>query len=132
MLQYFPLMGDKWVLLAWISRQILLSNNRDKSLSNPLGFFWWFLALGIIFGSLAGNALTRPMTKLAKGTLAFASGKFDQRVDINTHDEIGDLAKTFNSMAGEIQNLIGSLENRVTERTADLEIARLTKRTTRI
>ena len=83
------------------------------------------LALGIILGNLAGNALTRPMTKLAQGALAFASGKFGQRVDINTHDEIGDLAKTFNSMAEEIQNLIGSLEKRVTERTADLEIARI-------
>lgn len=97
-------------------RQILIQS---------IGIFLVVLAMGIIFGYLAGNTLTRPVTKLVNGTLAFASGKFSQRVDIGTHDEIGDLAKTFNNMAEEIQTLIGSLENRVTERTADLETARL-------
>ena len=98
---------------------------QGQILIQSIGIFLVVLAMGIIFGYLAGNTLTRPVTKLVNGTLAFASGKFSQRVDIDTHDEIGDLAKTFNNMAEEIQTLIGSLENRVTERTADLETARL-------
>lgn len=98
---------------------------QGQILIQSIGIFLVVLAMGIIFGYLAGNTLTRPVTKLVNGTLAFASGKFSQRVDIGTHDEIGDLAKTFNNMAEEIQTLIGSLENRVTERTADLETARL-------
>ena len=82
------------------------------------------LALGIILGNFASNALTRPLAKLTQGALAIQLGKFDQHIDINTHDEIGDLAKIFNGMAGEIQSLISSLEQRVAERTTDLELSR--------
>ena len=82
------------------------------------------LALGIILGNFASNALTRPLAKLTQGALAIQLGKFDQHIDINTHDEIGDLAKIFNGMAGEIQNLINSLEQRIAERTTDLELSR--------
>lgn len=81
-------------------------------------------AIGTLLGNLAGSALARPVSKLAQSALAFTTGKFDQRVDINTGDEIGDLANTFNSMADEIQSLIGSLEQRVEERTKDLEAER--------
>ena len=81
-------------------------------------------AIGTLLGNLAGSALARPVSKLAQSALAFTTGKFDQRVDVNTGDDIGDLANTFNSMADEIQSLIGSLEKRVEERTRDLEAER--------
>ncbi|MCL4275717.1 MAG: GAF domain-containing protein [Anaerolineales bacterium] len=81
-------------------------------------------AIGTLLGNLAGSALARPVSKLAQSAQAFTTGKFDQRVDIHTGDEIGDLANTFNSMADEIQSLIGSLEKRVEERTRDLEAER--------
>lgn len=81
-------------------------------------------AIGTLLGNLAGSALARPVSKLAQSALAFTTGKFDQRVDVNTGDEIGDLANTFNSMADEIQSLIGSLEKRVEERTRDLNAER--------
>lgn len=81
-------------------------------------------AIGTLLGNLAGSALARPVSKLAQSAQAFTTGKFDQRVDIHTGDEIGDLANTFNSMADEIQSLIGSLEKRVEERTKDLEAER--------
>ena len=96
-------------------RQILIQST---------GIFLVVLALGIILGNFASNALTRPLAKLTQGALAIQLGNFDQHIDINTHDEIGDLAKIFNSMAGEIQNLISSLEQRVAERTTDLELSR--------
>jgi GAF domain-containing protein/HAMP domain-containing protein len=96
-------------------RQILIQST---------GIFLVALALGIILGYFASNALTRPLAKLTQGALAIQLGNFDQHIDINTHDEIGDLAKIFNSMAGEVQNLISSLEQRVAERTTDLELSR--------
>jgi GAF domain-containing protein len=40
---------------------------------------------------------------------------------VGTRDEIGDLAQMFNFMAGEIQRLIASLEERVLQRTQELE-----------
>lgn len=93
-------------------------------LVQSIAIFLVAVALGIILGSFVSNALTRPMAKLTQGALAIASGSFDQHIEINSQDEIGDLAKIFNSMAGEIQNLISNLEQRVAERTTDLEISR--------
>jgi GAF domain-containing protein/HAMP domain-containing protein len=84
------------------------------------------LAMGVFFGSLAGNALTKPVAKLAEGTLAFASGKFDQRMDIISNDEIGDLANIFNRMADQLRDALAVLEQRVRDRTIDLKNAVLT------
>lgn len=95
-----------------------ITQEQRQLLVQSIVIFLGVLAMGIILGNLVGNALTKPVTKLAQGALAFASGEFSQRVEINTHDEIGDLAKTFNGMAGEIQGMIGNLENRVIERTS--------------
>lgn len=79
------------------------------------------LGLGFFFGYVAGNALTEPVVELIKGARAFAAGELEQQINITTRDEVEDLAKTFNAMAGEIKGLIGGLESRVTQRTQDLE-----------
>jgi GAF domain-containing protein/HAMP domain-containing protein len=70
-----------------------------------------------LIGYVMGNRLTGPIIKLTQKAHAFASGNFDQRVDLQSADEIGDLAVTFNTMAGQIQGLISSLELRVIHRT---------------
>ena len=79
------------------------------------------LGLGAFFGAVAGNVLTEPIIRLTKGASAFASGTLEQNIEITTRDEIGDLTKTFNDMAGEIKGLINDLEQRVADRTKDLE-----------
>jgi GAF domain-containing protein/HAMP domain-containing protein len=83
------------------------------------------VVLGTILGYLAGNVLTKPVADLTQGAISFSTGRFDKRIQVNSSDEIGDLAHTFNTMADEIQDFIESLEKRVAERTADLETARL-------
>lgn len=80
------------------------------------------VGLGIFFGYVAGNVLTESIIKLTKGAKDFASGSMDQRIELNTRDEINDLAITFNSMADNIRELVTSLEKRVSERTMDLEV----------
>ncbi len=87
--------------------------------------FLVFLAavtFGIFFGSLAGNALTKPVLKLTQGALAFASGDLSRRIeDTNTLDEISELAKTFNIMAGKIEDLVNNLEVVLSDRTRAIE-----------
>ena len=79
------------------------------------------LGLGAFFGAVAGNALTEPIVSLTKGAEAFASGQLDKSIEITSRDEIGKLTETFNTMAGELRGLIGGLEQRVADRTRDLE-----------
>jgi GAF domain-containing protein/HAMP domain-containing protein len=107
-----------------ITADTIIQEQRQIIIQSTVIFLVVFV-LGTILGNLAGNALTKPVSELAQGAIAFTAGKFDQRIKIKTGDEIGDLANTFNNMADEIQNLIESLEMRIAERTADLETARL-------
>ena len=79
------------------------------------------IGLGAFFGAVVGNALTEPITQLTKGASAFAAGQFDQTIEVTTDDEIGQLTRTFNEMAGDIKEMISGLEERVSERTRDLE-----------
>jgi GAF domain-containing protein len=50
-----------------------------------------------------------------------AQGNFSVRSNVNSKDEIGTLAKAFNFMTSELGNLVGRLEQRVSERTRELE-----------
>lgn len=94
---------------------------RSEILEQSVLVFMVALGLGIFFGLVAGNTLTEPIIRLMKGASDFTSGHLDQNVEITTNDEIGDLTRTFNEMAGEIKGMINNLEQRVAERTKDLE-----------
>ena len=50
-----------------------------------------------------------------------AQGNLVAMVEVETSDEIGTLAASFNSMTSQLRNTIGTLEERVTERTRQLE-----------
>jgi GAF domain-containing protein len=52
-----------------------------------------------------------------------ANGNYTQRVSTTSKDEVGQLANSFNDMASQLDGLIGSLEQRVAERTRNLELA---------
>ena len=65
----------------------------------------------------------QPVATLTDTISAIAAGDLTRTVEINSRDEIGTLAHTFNAMTGQIRNLVGNLEQRVADRTHDLELA---------
>jgi class 3 adenylate cyclase len=54
--------------------------------------------LGISANAFVARSITAPVKKLVEGTREVASGNFDFHLEINSRDEIGDLAKSFNVM----------------------------------
>jgi putative methionine-R-sulfoxide reductase with GAF domain len=66
------------------------------------------------------RAITGPITKLVNVANKSAQGNFELQVDIKRSDEIGILAQAFNSMTQQLHDLIGSLEQRVADRTKAL------------
>ena len=54
--------------------------------------------------------ITRPINRLTKSTRAFAGGKLDERSNVKSGDEIGELSGSFNSMAETIEETIQKLE----------------------
>ncbi|MDX1991443.1 MAG: GAF domain-containing protein [bacterium] len=83
------------------------------------------VGFGVIVGAtvLFARSITRPLDKLTKAAQELGTSNWNTRVDIFTNDELGILGNTFNRMAGQIQETLGTLEERVSSRTRDMEIA---------
>lgn len=59
--------------------------------------------------------IMRPLQDLMRATQHFAKGDFDARTRIDADDEIGDLARTFDRMAEEIQQDMGRITSQMRE-----------------
>ena len=65
-----------------------------------------------------------PLRRLDEGLGAIRNGDFAARVPVVSTDEFGELAAGFNAMAERLQTLYDTLEAKVDEKTAHLEIKR--------
>jgi putative methionine-R-sulfoxide reductase with GAF domain len=79
------------------------------------------LIAAVIFSVLAAQQIVGPIEYMAITTEAVAAGDLSQEIEIDRKDEIGTLAKAFNLMTAQLRELIGSLEQLVTQRTRALE-----------
>ncbi len=68
--------------------------------------------------------LTSPIERLSATADQISKGDLTARASIITEDEIGQLAETFNRMTEQLNQTLTGLEQRVADRTADLEMAR--------
>jgi HPt (histidine-containing phosphotransfer) domain-containing protein/HAMP domain-containing protein len=68
---------------------------------------------------VAGNVVRRVL-RVSATTEAFGRGDMTARVGYAGSDEIGDLARSFDELAGRVGKLTGNLEQLVAERTAQL------------
>ncbi len=63
-----------------------------------------------------------PMTRLREGLRSVEQGDFAARIDVASNDEFGELTAGFNHMAEHLRRLYDSLEDKVREKTAALEV----------
>ncbi len=74
-----------------------------------------FLSAGIaiilttIFAFFLSTRITSPLRRMREAALEVTQGKFDTKVPILTHDEIGELALSFNRMGRNLKNNINAL-----------------------
>ncbi|MCI1902116.1 MAG: HAMP domain-containing protein [Bifidobacteriaceae bacterium] len=81
--------------LAWL----MLKGGMSGWISLPL-----VLALFLVVGFLFSRKLIAPLTQMRDAAEAMAQGDYDVRVRTSSHDEIGQLATSFNVMAGELEH----------------------------
>ncbi len=79
------------------------------------------LAFAVAIGLIVVRQIVRPIQTMAATSRAISAGDLSQQVQIERQDELGVLANAFNSMTTQLQTLIGGLEQRVAERTDELE-----------
>lgn len=63
----------------------------------------------IIIGIITANSVTKPIIRLNNAAKEIAIGHWEQQVNINREDELGELATSFNQMADQLQAIFQSL-----------------------
>ena len=60
------------------------------------------IAIGVLLGWWTTLRVTHPVEQLAAGARAVAAGDWSTRVEVSSHDEIGELADSFNQMTRQL------------------------------
>ncbi len=79
---------------------------------SSLAFLWY----------LSGQ-IVKPVLALTSTAAAISKGNLNLAADVQADDETGVLANAFNLMVAQLKNLLASLEQRVADRTRNLELA---------
>ena len=99
-----------------------------QALLNELSVITFVLVFLIIFIAVwMSNYIISKINNLINGTKKFANNQLDYRIQVTSNDEIGELERSFNEMAKEINTLITTqkelnehLEDKVNEKTSEL------------
>ncbi len=81
------------------------------------------MVVALVLGLMLSARILRPVRTLGEAARAVREGKLDGSVAVETSDELGALAASFNQMVTAIRSARDTLEERVRERTAELERA---------
>ncbi|HJP63831.1 MAG TPA: ATP-binding protein [Mucilaginibacter sp.] len=79
--------------------------------------------IGIIAAWVVSRNITKPLNELTKAATAISQGNYSSSVDIYRKDELGELANAFNTMTAKVYKMYQDLDNKVTERTTQLQNA---------
>ena len=96
---------DGAIVCKVIPKQQMQAQIRSVVLS-PLVFLVVLLAGMFPLLVIISNMVTGPLRKVSAAITNFSTGDFEQRLEVDTDDEIGQVAKCFNEMVGEIKKLI--------------------------
>ncbi|MFQ5603964.1 MAG: ATP-binding protein [bacterium] len=96
--------------------QIKILKSRRWALQFMLGAIF----IGALLGIVIDYQVKRNLQNLTATTRQIADGDFNQRVFINTGDELEEFGVAFNKMADKLQNAHVDLEHKVIERTQEL------------
>ncbi|WP_048057902.1 cache domain-containing protein [Methanothermococcus okinawensis] len=91
---------------------IALQNSIKNSIFG-VGILGLLIALMVSF--VINDKITKPLKELKKGARTIGKGNYNFRVNVNTNDEFGELAKAFNKMADEIRKSNEKLKKQAEE-----------------
>lgn len=113
-------MGEQPWLVSFFQPQDVLFAPAETQARNTLGLSVFIAALVAVLALVISQLVAQPINQLTEIATKIAEGDLEAEVPITTTDEIGLLARAFNSMTFRLRSLIAGLEDRVAERTQDL------------
>jgi signal transduction histidine kinase/HAMP domain-containing protein len=108
------------VLAPALSRDYVMSTGRDTLLPLVVAVF---LLVGLLVGVgvIIANRITAPLGELARTAEAITAGDLKRRAHVQSQNEIGTLALSFNTMTGYLTDLYGQVRSESSQRAAIVE-----------
>lgn len=96
--------GHSWILiLQYKIEEVFAPVVKLRSILLTVSFSVAILA--VLIGLFVSYTIINPLTKLRKATIEIGKGKLNTRIEVNTKDEIGELAKSFDEMTRKLGNI---------------------------
>ncbi|MFQ6023991.1 MAG: ATP-binding protein [Acidiferrobacterales bacterium] len=118
--------GVSWHMFVWQDSREIFAPARSLLIGVALA---GLLAIGLLgtLGYYASSRIVNPIRRLRQEASHIANGDLNRTLDIKTGDEIEELAGQFNEMRIQLRQLIGTLEEKVEDRTRELKEAQAEK-----
>jgi signal transduction histidine kinase len=97
----YVLAGGLTLFNVWVTARLMFINQHDLALASLLLFFAGGISMA--FGYFLSIAITQALGKLVAGAERISQGDFSTRVPIDGQDEVAHLARSFNHMAGQLE-----------------------------
>lgn len=116
------LKSQPWFLVFAQPQEISLASVRNQTRATVL--LATFITLVVALVALGvGQFLARPIVRLTDVAQRVTAGDLEARAAVESQDEIGQLAAAFNQMTAQLRHFIGTLEEQVRDRTAELSLS---------
>jgi len=116
--------------LPELDAALLVEQNRSELLqvsSAVLAVYMSVVLAGVAIAAYISLLITRsiaqPLADVADTVSQIAAGRLDLSVEVEREDEVAVVARAINTMTGQLQSLIGSLEEQVEARTQQLRVS---------
>jgi len=121
-LGYLRYDGSDWI--------IMIDHDTSEVFADVSALTWRIIAVSVaaigaavVASGYFALSLSRRVRAISTAAGRFSSGDFSSNIESRSSDEIGELARSLNNMAGELQLQYVGLESKVHERTKELEQA---------
>ena len=114
---------DHYNMTIGLTQGKLQNNNIHIMLDNMKIFVLVLLFFGLLASAMMSRIINSPLIRLTQGVKEFAGGNLNYRLKKTRFGEINELVQAYNNMASQLLELYSSLEQKVQERTLELEKA---------
>ena len=131
--EYRDVKGDDAIaatqLIANSNWLVVIEFSKEVMLEGATRFVKWLIVIGgllivagILIAWLMSRNITKPLNQLTRAAMAISQGDYSYPAEVNKSDELGKLANAFNTMKKQVQATQSNLEQRIKDRTIQLEI----------
>ncbi len=98
---YGEVRGYVFTLASTTKEDVLISVARKTVINSSI----WVMLAAVIAAYFITDRIVHPLKSMTRAAKSFAKGDFTERITVNGHDEVSELALAFNNMAESLENL---------------------------